>query len=265
MLEDPGELKSLLAFTARKRIRTIFLSAATKRLLGEPEVYRRALRRAHAKGFAVQALNGAPEWIFPDRRSRAVAFLEALHQYNRESRPAERFDAIHLDVEPQSLPQWGTGEQEELAGLYVGFVEWSRERARALALPLAVDVPVSFKRIAVGATPLYQAVLDRVDQMAVMAYKDTAERVLEASRADVEYGAATGKKVWVGLSANPEHLASGSPGGPAESDLERIAVAVEGAFHQRRSFIGVAIHDYNLYRHLSARPKQRSHLQKQEN
>ena len=265
MLEDSGELDSLLAFTAKKRIRTIFLSAATKRLLREPEVYRRALRRAHAKGFAVQALNGAPEWIFPDRRSRAVAFLEALGQYNRESRPAERFDAIHLDVEPDSLPKWETGEREELAGHYVDFVDWSRDRARTLALPLVVDVPVSFKRIAVGATPLYQAVLDRVDQMAVMAYEDTAKKVLEASRADVEYGAATGKKVWVGLSANPAHLSSNSPGGPAEPDLEGIAVAVEHAFRQRRSFLGVAIHDYKRYRHLSALPTQRSRLPKREN
>ena len=266
LLEKPEELESLLAFTARKQIRTIFLSAATKRLQQEPEVYRRALRRAHARGFQVQALNGEPEWIFPDRRSGAVAFLEALQQYNRESRPAERFDAIHLDVEPQSLPQWGTGGREELSGLYLAFVDWSRKRARSLALPLAVDVPISFKRIAVGGRPLYRAVLDRVDQMAVMAYKDTPEKVLEGSRADVEYGAATGKKVWVGLSADPAHLPSGSPGGSAESDLERIALAVEGAFRHRRSFLGVAIHDYNLYRRLPPLPQaQSSHLSRQEN
>ncbi|MGH9651320.1 MAG: hypothetical protein ACRD3I_12725, partial [Terriglobales bacterium] len=125
MLEDPEELESLLAFTARKRIRTIFLSASTKRLQQAPEVYRRALRRAHAQGLTVQALNGEPEWTFPDRRSGAVAFLEALQQYNHESRPAERFDAIHLDVEPDSLPQWRTSKGEELAGHYVAFVDWS--------------------------------------------------------------------------------------------------------------------------------------------
>jgi hypothetical protein len=253
LLEDREQLEALLVFAARKRIRTIFLSATTKRLEREPELYRRVLRRAHAQGLAVQALNGEPEWTLTDSRAGAVAFLEALRQYDQESRPAERFDAIHLDVEPQSLPQWGTAEGGTLAGQYVDFVDWSRGRARTLGLPLVVDVPVSFKRIAVGSTTLHRAVLDRVDQMVVMAYKDTAEEVLEASQAEVEYAEATGKKVWVGVSADPAHLPLGSPGGPAESDLEKIAASVEEAFRQRRSFLGVAIHDYAQYRRLVLR------------
>lgn len=245
-----GELESLLAFAGKKRIGTLFLSAGTNLLQREPQLYRHLLSRAHAQGITVHALHGEPEWLSPDRRSGAVAFLEALRQYDRGSRPEERFDAIHLDVEPQSLPEWKAGKHGALAAQYLEFLDWIRHQAQPLALPLAVDVPVSFNRIAVGGRPLIAAILDRTDQMAVMAYKDSAGKVMEASREGMGWADAAGKKVWVGVSADPAHLPANSPGGPAESDLEAIAASVEAAFQGHSCFLGVAVHDYARYRRL---------------
>ncbi|HEV2021708.1 MAG TPA: hypothetical protein VGQ94_04205 [Terriglobales bacterium] len=250
LFEDPGELEALLAFTAKKRTSTIFFSAATQRLQHEPELYRRLIRRAHAQGITVQALNGEPDWLFPDRRSGAVAFLEAVRHYDGESRPTERFDAIHLDVEPQSLPEWKAVRHEDLAARYLAFVDWIRDQARPLALPLVVDVPVSFNRITAGPRSMSEAVLDRADQIVVMTYKDTAQKVVDANRAKMESADAAGKKLWIGISADPSHLPANSASGPAESDLEAIAASVEAAFQRHPSFLGVAIHDYARYRRL---------------
>jgi hypothetical protein len=246
-----GELESLLAFAGKKRIGTLFLSAGTDLLRRQPQLYRRLLRRAHAQGITVHALHGEPEWLSPDHRAGAVAFLEALRQYARASRPEERFDAIHLDVEPQSLPEWKAGEHDALAAQYIQFLDWFRDQARPLALPLAVDVPVSFNRIAVDGRPLIAAILARADQMTVMAYKDSAGKVMEASREGLGSADAAGKKLWVGISADPAHLPANSHGGPAESDLEAIAAPVEATFGQHSCFLGVAIHDYARYRRLA--------------
>jgi hypothetical protein len=249
LFEDPGELEALLAFAVQKRISTIFFSAATQRLQHEPELYRRLIRRAHAQGVTVQALSGEPDWLFPDRRSGARAFLEALREYDRGSHPEERFDAVHLDVEPQSLPEWKAGRHADLAARYLAFVDWIRDQARPLALPLVVDIPVSFNRIAAGPRSMSEAVLDRADQIVVMTYKDTAQKVVDASRVEIESADSAGKKVWIGISADPAHLPTGS-GAPAESDLEAIAAPVEATFGQHPGFLGLAIHDYARYRRL---------------
>ena len=252
-LKNPSELDSLLAFAARRRIGAIFLSAHTDWLLRQPQLYRRLLRRSHAQGISVQALAGEPEWLLPDHRAGAAAFLEALGEYDRRSRPQERFDALHLDVEPQSLPQWKAGERNAVAARYLEFLDWVLRQAQPQALPLAVDVPVSFNQLAVGSTPLIAGIFDRADQVVVMAYKDTPEKVMEASREEMGSADAAGKKLWVGISADPAHLPSRSPGGPAESDLEAIAAPVEAAFGRHPAFLGLAIHDYARYRRLVQR------------
>jgi hypothetical protein len=250
LLKSPDRFDSLLAFAGQKRVGTLFLSTHTDWLLRQPQLYRRLLSRAHAQGIRVQALAGEPEWLLPDHRSGAMAFLEAVREYNRQSRPEERFDALHLDVEPESLPQWKAGERNAMGARYLEFLDWVGRQVQPDPLPLAVDVPVSFNRLKVGSIPLIAAIFDRADQIAVMAYQNTPEKVMEASRVEMGFGDAAGKKVWVGISADPGHLAGGLSGGPAESGLEAIAAPVEATFSRNPSFLGLAIHDYARYRRL---------------
>ncbi len=257
-LDSEKEWKALLQFARTRNIRTLFLFTSRRRLEENPEAFRRFLRQAHRGKLAVQALNGEPHWIFPEHRDEPRAFLQAVEEFHRESSPEARFDAIHLDVEPQSLPEWKAQDSEparrKLAELYLDFVQWSRRRTRESRIPLALDIPVAFNRIRVESGPLVEALLERADQVAVMAYRDEASEVLQHAAPSLQPARRMGKKVWVGLSADPVDLPRPPTGQPLEKEIEKIARQVEKSLRKQPSFQGVAIHDYDSYRRAFCRP-----------
>jgi hypothetical protein len=251
-LEDHQDYRELLQFTRKRRIRTLFLFVSTRRLEEKPEAFRRFLERAHREKLVVHALNGDPEWTLREKRHEARAFLNAVSAFNRISPPAGRFDAVHLDVEPQSLPQW-TPEappqiKQGLAGQYVDFLTWARRKTQEEGLPLSVDIPMAFSSIQMESRPLLAEVVQLVDEVAVMAYLDEAAEVLAGSRAPLDQATRAGKTVWVGLSADPEHLPPVKPGKKLEPELEKLARQVERSLAGRPAFRGVAVHDYDHYR-----------------
>ena len=257
-LHSEKEMKDLLQFARMRNIGTLFLFTSTRRLQEDPEAFRRVLRNAHRRMLAVQALNGEPHWIFPEQRDEPRAFLKAVEEFNRESSPDARFDAIHLDVEPQSLPEWKSGASErtrrKLAERYLDFVKWTRRRTRESGIPLALDIPVAFNRIRVESGPLVEALLERADQVAVMAYRDEASEVLNHVAPSLHPAQRMGKQVWVGLSADPCDLPRPPDGQPLEKEIEKIARQVEKSLKAQPSFQGVAIHEYDSYRRAFCKP-----------
>ncbi|HXE89739.1 MAG TPA: hypothetical protein VNK82_02120 [Terriglobales bacterium] len=251
-LENGDDFGELLKFTRKRRVQTLFLYASTRRLEAKPEVYRKFLERAHRANLVVHALNGSPEWTLREERSEPRAFLNAVFTFNRASRAAERFDAVHLDVEPQSLRRWTSPGSEDirrnLAEQYLDLLKWARRKTSDEGLRLAVDIPVVFATIQLESRPLLAEVMEQVDEVAVMAYLDNTAEVLAGSRVPMEHATRMGKGVWVGLSADPEHLPRAKPGKKLEPALEKLAREVERSLAGRTAFRGVAIHDYDHYR-----------------
>jgi outer membrane protein TolC len=255
-LGNPSDMSFFVEFAKARRVESIFLFASASHLAEEPAPYRDFLKLTHTRGLTVHALNGEPTWIFPDHRAGLERFVAAILEFNRKSPPDARFDAVHLDVEPHTLPEWKAGKEQELARRYVELLRLTRESIRREGLLLAVDIPDKFDRIALGLSPLLDAVLDQADQIAVMAYKDQAQRIIEATRSEVEHTERKGKPLWIGISADPAHIRSSSQGRPLETELEDMIAQIQAAFSGRQSLLGVAIHDYDRYRRLILSPTQ---------
>lgn len=62
-------------------------------------------------GVQSQMLLGEPTWIFPGTRPGLLNIIQTkLIDYNTSrTDPRELIDAVHLDIEPHALSQWGTG------------------------------------------------------------------------------------------------------------------------------------------------------------
>ena len=249
-LEDARQVDEVLSFARRQGAHTLFLYAPVWRLEQQPETIRCFLAEAHQKQFTVHALQGEPRWIYDSHRARAEEFLEALERFQQD-RPAHlRFDAIHFDVEPQSLSEWRAESIPELSRFYLDFLRWSRSRARQLGLPLAVDVPPWYRNLENDSGTLLDAVLEIADEVALMAYVDESWRIVLDSLPAISRAERSGKGVWIGLSADPLHLPRLPAGRSLRRELEKMRGRVEKAFPQQHSFRGVAIHDLVLYQRL---------------
>ncbi len=249
-LDDARQVEELLRFARKRGVRTLFLNAPAWRLQHKPETVRCFLAEAHRRKFTVHALQGEPKWIYPAEHGGAVEFVEALAGFHRDQPRSLRYDALHFDVEPQSLPEWNAESIPELAGLYLDFLRWSRRRAHELDLPLAVDVPPWYWSIAWESRTLLDAVLELSNEVAVMAYEGESWRIVIDSLPAVTRAEQAGKGVWIGLSADPIHLPRLPAGRSLRKELENMRARVEKAFPRQRSFRGTAIHDYALYQQL---------------
>jgi hypothetical protein len=145
------------------------------------------------------------------------------------------------------LPDWKGGKQKEIIPQYIDFVSWARREADEAGIPLVLDIPFQFSRFEFGSSSLVGAVLALVDEVVVMAYRHGPEEVIESARSVVEQAEAKGKRVWIGVSADPVHLRRSQAGPATASDLDGIILQVAAAFQGKSSFVGVAIHDYDRF------------------
>jgi hypothetical protein len=156
-----------------------------------------ALKALTDQGITVAALLGRSEWV-RQPRSVPIEILSALQIHNRTG----LFDALHLDVEPHTLPEWHGPSRDAVAERYLTFVSTLSKAAGSLPLELAIHPVYADVAVAAGGS-LLLAVTRLVNEVSVMAYRNLpqeavrfasgAVRVLESSGIDWRFGVLTHK------------------------------------------------------------------------
>ena len=265
MLDSEGAAAQGIAFLKAKSIGTIYLYADAWRdrnlIAGDPQRYRRLLRRMHASGLKVYALLGSgylhtERYVLPRHREEAVAMLGRVLDYNAASSPEERFDGVNLDIEPHILAEWSTRKMELLAG----FVELSDALMRAKAqsgqnLPVGPAIPFWLDGIQLEwkgqRKPVSQHLQDIYDYVALMDYRDHADGgdgLVSHAMDELAYGEAIGRPVLIGIETSPNALKKVSFNHLGEAELERELAATSRSVGRMRSFGGYVVHHYAAYR-----------------
>ncbi len=166
-----------------------------------------ALKRAGAE---VWALDGAPEMARAAEHASVLARIAAIAAFNGVTPAASHFAGVQLDVEPYLLPEFAGDEQERVVAEYLLLLAAVRARCQAAGLPFEAAVPFFFDGIGVTRRsgqelvyrPLVEEVLDRVDGIAVMDYRTTADGdngTLALAEQELLYASAVGKRVVLAL------------------------------------------------------------------
>lgn len=214
------------------------------------DVYRTFIREAGALGIEIHALGGKPYWALPDRQGEMYDFIYWVKAYNNSSRSAERFNGIHLDVEPYVLPQWRT-DQDTLIGHWMdtlsGFVEEVKSDSY---LTTGADFPIWLDRFLVpdgkgDTTTLTDWFFGRLDQITLMAYIDNAPDIVKAVTRELDQAA--GKPVIVGMETMDNDEANTSFYALGRSQLTGELNTVVQALSGHPSYAGYAIHEYDSW------------------
>jgi hypothetical protein len=150
--------------------------------------------------------------------SYATSTVENIIRFNRESKPSERFDGIHLDVEPYLLPGFNGPRHTEILEGYLELLLKVGAQAHRAKLIIGADIPfwyseldefthdVSTIRFRGITKPTYQHIIDNVDNVAVMSYRTTSsgmDGIVAHSLGEIRYAQQAGKTVFVGLETGP--------------------------------------------------------------
>ena len=88
-----------------------FYNCFSEQTSAQPGLIRSWNEQVHAAGMSSQLLLGENTWIFPSNRPNllTIHIQRELIEFNAAAtNPKQRFDGLHLDIEPHGLPGWKT-------------------------------------------------------------------------------------------------------------------------------------------------------------
>jgi len=244
VVDEAAQREAFLRFCAQRKLTAIFLHAPAEHLRERAVGFRALLRDAHRRGLRVEALDGHPRWAW--ERAEAEEFLAAVQTFNAAGAPDERFDGLHLDVEPYDTPEWKQDPQRVAAEL-LELLDVLRSQQGALTL--TADVPPWYGEFRLAEGTLLSGVIARVDAVALMAYTNQARGLAAEVMPALEFAAARGKGVWVGVSAQL-YDSDMDPARPLRPQVERVLKQAERRFRRAPALRGVALHDFEHLRAL---------------
>ena len=220
------------------------------------ESYQRFIKLAKIKDIEVYALDGSPKWLKKEDQ-RNTAFQKWMQAYQKRSSTDEQFGGIHLDVEPYATKDW----DEDRQGMIRGYQEIIKEYKRLstqLNMPLAADIPFwfdgqTFSNEEFGTGILSEWVIDQVDSVTIMAYRNFSEGnngIIKLIEDEIRYAERKEKKVEVGVETQKlatEYLTF--YGGDIEA-MEKTLNDVYARYHTSSSFTGFAIHKFESWEEL---------------
>ena len=234
----------LVDFSTERGVDRLYLSAPPG--FSSDSAYDVFLDRAHDAGIEVFALAGDPLWA---KRSRPfIRWVDEVVAHGG-------FDGLAPDVEPYALSDWSnTKRRDRLISGYLRALDDVRNHAEALPVIPAVPFWWDEPEFAVKGNLLIDEVIERVDGIVVMAYRDTAEGpngIIVLAQHEVSATAAAGKSVTIGVETAPnsahEHVTFFEEGS-AVMEAELADVAAE--WSSTSSYWGNAIHHYTSYANL---------------
>ncbi|NMO98141.1 hypothetical protein [Paenibacillus lemnae] len=244
--ENPA---SILAFAEQTGLDTIYLQMNRD---VRPEYYKSFIKAAGKQNIEIHVLGGAPSWSLKSERHRLDAFLTWTKEYQDAAAPEERFTGIHVDVEPHGLAQWKTN-QADLIRQWQDNTRYLAEGARALNLPITADIPfwIYQYQLPDGSMSMSRWMLTQMDGVAIMAYRDQADKIYSAAAVELKEADELGKKAWIAVetkSSNEGAFITFYEEDAPYMDEQLQLLNKKAALHS--SFSGFAIHDYKAYKAL---------------
>lgn len=268
-------------------IQVIFLATPSEYLLYKQDQLRNFLELAQGTyGLEVHYLHindkvQGNAWVRSgDGLSDALRTISAVLAFNEGGQNTiQRFQGIHLDIEPAEVPEWENASVETRREIWArfysntlgdpGILDYARSQIQIynskypqekiiLGADMVTYNPYYGEDVDGNGNPDYEDVLGRVDYLATMDYIDYAGRT-EGLDQRVEKVLAVAKRknktVWVGVeTASLCHNTNLKPEmtlyEEGRSALEQVAASVNTRYAGRPEYAGIAIHHYASYRML---------------
>ncbi|MFH0886998.1 MAG: sugar-binding protein [bacterium] len=275
IIKSAGEQDKLFNFLSnphgtKQKITTLYLETY-RYFAKDSKVLAAFMAKAKAKGIDVYYLDGDPSWAV-SYQEEAIGRANKVIAFNKANKVG--FKGIIFDIEPYLLvtaelagkgenggvlepyilPQWKT-KRAEVEKKYLNLLKDIEKKVKSGKMEFGVAVPVLFGENLGRAKSLGDRILDIVDFMVVMDYRDVALRIIRDGKPFVDAAAKRGKKAIIGVETID--LVRLGEGDNASTFSEEGVKVMEGelakvyrVLGKRKGFGGIAIHYYDSYKKL---------------
>jgi len=168
VLEAPRGAESLLDFCKSQGINEVYVSISARSEASEESSLAHLIALLHRSNVRVEALLSSADADEPGKhRETLLDHVRGIVQFNQKH-SADRFDGIHLDVEPQQRPEnKGPGNLRFVPGLADAF-----RAVRAMAEPAGMTVNADIQnKLLKGDPSERKMLLSAVPQVTLMMYE----------------------------------------------------------------------------------------------
>jgi len=224
------------------------------------------LKSAHDQGIAVEYLTGDSNWVITGNENQAIVRCNKMTAFNAETSDArERYDGIHLDIEPYLAPGWTSNAS---AGTDIYNDETEKNYLNILSncktvlknsgqnTTLSADIPTWFAQ-ASDIWSVITSVSSPLDYITVMNYFDTEATFLYGYGGQNITGG-IGPNIKANVNVPMVFGAETSQQDPASitffeegfNAMENVFTRAKQTFGNNQNFAGVAIHHYGAVKNL---------------
>ncbi|MCY9518031.1 hypothetical protein [Paenibacillus apiarius] len=247
-IEQPDEI---ISFAREQGINLLYVRLDLEQSY---DAYRSFVKKAHEAGIEMHAMGGHPIWALSENEPRMLRLVNYVKQYNRSVEPDERFNGIHLDVEPYVLPDWQSRKDDVLKQWTANMDKFVQETKRNSDLLTSIDLAVWLDRTSVPERPdlsISEYMIGLMDHVSLMAFRNTAEGsngIAAVVKEEMKMSDLLGKQlvITVEMKENLEgkHISFHELG--VEEMLRQLAKLPE-LLQDHPSYIGNAVHAYDYW------------------
>jgi hypothetical protein len=168
VLAAPRAAEALEDFCKSQGINEVYVSVSSRSAASEEKQLAHLISLLHRSDIRVEALLSSTDADEPGKhRETLLDHVRAIVRFNQEH-PTDRFDGVHLDVEPQQRPEnKGTGNLGFLPGLADAF-----RAVRAVAEPAGLSVNADIQnKLLKGDLSQRKMLLSAVPRLTLMMYE----------------------------------------------------------------------------------------------
>ncbi|MGO0060100.1 hypothetical protein ACTID9_08845 [Brevibacillus fluminis] len=246
----------VIAFAKENGVNLIYLHIEQNKIA--PDQYRSFIKAAGQAGIKVDALGGDRNWALTDNQGNIASFISWVKDYNSRAAEAERFQGIHVDIEPYLLSRWEKHKDDVIEQWMENMAFVVSETKKEPGLTVSADLPfwIDTLKVPGESEKVSSWMLDRLDSITLMAYRNYAEGpngivdITQRVLADANDRKKASVIVGVNIleSKEGDNVSFHKQG---TTEMERELSILQDALAQSPSFAGYAVHDYKSWRQAS--------------
>ncbi|OXS73498.1 amidase [Lysinibacillus sp. KCTC 33748] len=232
-----------LSFLEGKQVKKLYLQINSDIASDD---YKSFINKATTKGIKVYALDGSASWVSADGYKMQDQLFDWIQSYNENAAATERFSGVHLDVEPYLNSGWSSNQEKTIES-YQALLTRAKGNTEQLQLPLEADMPFWFDEVSYnnqfGSGLLADWVIDQVESVSIMAYRDSAKDIIKIVEHEINYAKKVNKSIVIGVetgaSDEGKNITFYDNG---EAYMNKQLAQVHKQYANKTSYNGFAIH-----------------------